>query len=197
MTGLDKIVDQIINEANNSANEILEKARSEAEEVKQQAAEEAQAQCETILHQSDAQIAGYRERMKSSADLKRRTAVLEAKQTIISQTIDKAYETFCAKSDDQYFNTIREMIGKFALADSGVIFFSAKDLARMPEGFAAEMNEIASKKGGSLTLSSEPRHLEGGFILDYGGIEENCSFEALFNSKRDELQDKVQKVLFS
>lgn len=197
MTGLDKIVDQIIDEANNSAKEILEKAGSEAEEMKRKASEEAEAECEAIRRQSEVQTAGYRERMKSSADLKRRTAVLEAKQNIISQTIDKAYETFCNKTDAEYFNTIREMLEKFALADNGEIFFSAADLAKMPEGFAAELNEIAAKKGGSLTLSKEPRNLEGGFILAYGGIEENCSFEALFNSKRDELQDKVQKVLFS
>lgn len=197
MTGLDKIVDQIIDEANSSANEILEKARSAAEETKQKAAEEADALCNAIGRQSEAQIAGYRERMASSADLKRRTAILEAKQNIISQTIDKAYETFCNKTDDEYFKTIKEMLAKFALPENGEIFFSAKDLAKMPEGFEAELQAIAAKNGGYLSLSEEPRHLEGGFILAYGGIEENCSFEALFNSKRDELQDKVQRVLFS
>ena len=36
-----------------------------------------------------------------------------------------------------------------------------------------------------------------GFILIYGGIEENCSIDAMFAEKRDELLDQVRKILFA
>ena len=62
----------------------------------------------------------------------------------------------------------------------------------MPEGFRAEIARMAAEnKGGSLTVSGETRRMEGGFVLVYGGVEENCSFRALFDSRKDELQDKV------
>ena len=74
--------------------------------------------------------------------------------------------------------------------------FSEKDLGRMPEGFRAEIARAAKEKGGSLTVSGETRRMEGGFVLVYGGVEENCSFRALFDSRKDELQDKVNRLLF-
>ncbi len=44
---------------------------------------------------------------------------------------------------------------------------------------------------------SEARNIDNGFILAYGGIEENCSIEAMFAEKRDELRDQVRKILFA
>ena len=39
--------------------------------------------------------------------------------------------------------------------------------------------------------------INGGFVLTYGGIEENCSIDALFDAAHEVLQDKVQEILFS
>ena len=32
--------------------------------------------------------------------------------------------------------------------------------------------------------------IEGGFVLAYGGIEENCTLRAMFDAKRDELSGR-------
>ncbi|MEE0784775.1 MAG: hypothetical protein U0M10_02385, partial [Oscillospiraceae bacterium] len=71
------------------------------------------------------------------------------------------------------------------------------DLDRMPENFAARLNAIAQEKGGALTLAPAGRVVGGGFILVYGGIEENCTFPALFEARKEELQDLVHKQLFA
>lgn len=197
MTGLDKIINQILDEANNSASAILEEAREKAEEIMAAAALEADKAEKDIQEKSASALKSFQERMVSSSDLKRRTAILQAKQEIIASVMAKSYDTFLNKEDAQYFAIIEKMISKFALAQEGTIYFSPKDMARMPQGFEAVIQKIAADKGGSLTLSRETRNLEGGFVLAYGGIEENCSFKALFDSKRDELQDKIQAVLFS
>ena len=42
----------------------------------------------------------------------------------------------------------------------------------------------------------EPRPIEDGFVLVYGGIEENCTFRALMDAKKDQLQDTVNQILF-
>lgn len=197
MTGLDKMVNQILDEAKNSANAKIEDANSQAEALKAKALEEAQSLVAEISGQSDTDIANYKERVKSGADLKRRTAVLTAKQELISQVIDKAYAKFCAKDGDDYFRTLKEMLEKFAQPLEGEIYFSSEDLNRLPAGFAEEAAKIAESKGGKLTVAKEGKNIEKGFVLAYGGIEENCSFKAMFDAKRDELQDQVQKILFS
>ena len=45
-------------------------------------------------------------------------------------------------------------------------------------------------------VSKEPKDMDGGFVLVYGGIEENCTIRAMFHTNQDELSDVVQKVLF-
>ncbi len=198
MTGLDKIINQILDEANNSANEKLEEAKAKAKEITDAAEAEAKALEEEISKKSEVEIANYRDRVESSADLKRRTAVLEAKQEVIAQTMEKAYKKFCSKSDEEYFSTLKEMLKKFALPQEGEVYFSDKDLKKMPSGFEEEIGKIAKGKGGSLKVSKENRDVEGGgFVLAYGGVEENCSFRALFDSKKDDLQDEIQKILFA
>lgn len=196
MAGLDKIVNQILEEANNSAESKVQAAREEAEAVLAKAREEAAKETEKIAAKAGTDVKNLEDRMKSSADLSRRTAILQTKQEMISNVIAKAYDAFCSKTDAEYFETIKGMLKKFVLAEEGEIIFSGRDIERMPAGFEGELERIASEKGGKLTLSKENRQMEGGFVLVYGGIEENCTFKALFDSQRDELQDKVQKVLF-
>lgn len=196
MTGLDKIINQILDEANNSAKETLEEAREKAEEIMSQAREEAGKKTEEILRKSEEAVKNHRERAVSSSDLMRRTALLEAKQEVISQVLAKAYERVVSQEESRYFEMVKEMLGKFALAQKGEIYFSQKDLDRLPSGFEKEIGRIAGENGGTLTLSKEAKKIDGGFILAYGGIEENCSIKALFDSRKEELQDRVQKVLF-
>ena len=189
MTGLDKIINQILDEANNSANEKLEEAKAKAKEIMDKAEAEAKAIEEEISKKSE---------VESSADLKSRTAILEAKQEVIAETMEKAYEKFCSKSDGEYFSTLKNMLEKFVLPQDGEVYFSGEDLKKMPSGFEEEIGKIAKEKGGSLTVSKESREVKGGgFILAYGGVEENCSFRALFDSRKDDLQDQIQKVLFA
>ena len=39
--------------------------------------------------------------------------------------------------------------------------------------------------------------IDGGFILKYGGIEQNLSVDAIFEEKKDQMQDLAGKILFS
>ena len=41
------------------------------------------------------------------------------------------------------------------------------------------------------------RRIIDSFVLIYGGIEENCTFPALFDAKREQLQDLVHRLLFA
>lgn len=197
MTGLEKMQSQILDEARRSAEEILEQAKSQAREIKEEAERAAQEKSSRILEKSGTEVRNTEERSVSSCDLLRRQVLLEAKQAIIARILDRAYHTLIEADEDAYFRIIKEMLGKYAAAQAGEVCFSEKDLDRMPEGFEKEIQEIAKKKGGTLILSKEPRKISGGFVLVYGGIEENCSFQAMFHSRKDELADEVHKILFS
>lgn len=197
MAGLEKIMSQILEEANGEASEIVNKAQEEANAILAKADAECKKMEDESVEKEKARQLAHEERLKSSAQLKKRQAVLLAKQQIISDMLERAYEALLQQDTESYFVLIKKMLEKFTLAKAGQIYFSDKDLKRMPSGFEAEIEKIASEKDGSLTLVKEAKAIDGGFILVYGGIEENCSFKALLNEKKEELADKVQRLLFA
>lgn len=196
MSGLDKIKSQILDEANHSAEAMIAEAKKKAEQIVCEAREEAEAEVSKISLKSQEASATYAERMKSAEDMRRKQAILQAKQDVIAQVLQEAYEKVCAQSDAAYFDMIGKMLEKYVQPGEGVISFNEKDLKRMPKGFEAEIEKAAQAKGGSLTLSAQAKEMDGGFVLVYGGIEENCTIRAMFEAKRDELSDKVHEVLF-
>lgn len=197
MSGLEKMKSQILDEANHSAEEHLAKAKTEAEAILNTAKAEAEAESQKISQKSEAEVQAYAERIKSSCDMNRKKALLQAKQEIIGDVLAQAYDRVLNLDDDAYFDMIRKILAQYVQPGSGSIYFSKKDLARMPEGFETEIQETAKRKGGTLTLSREPKEMTGGFILVYGGIEENCTMKAMFDSRRDELSDHVHELLFA
>ena len=197
MAGLDKMMSQILDDASREANEITKRSQEEADAIIAQAKEEC-VRMEEVSKEKQANLKkSQEERIASSAQLKKRQTILLAKQQIISEMIESAYKELLSLSDSEYFVMVEKMLQKFVLAKAGQIYFSEKDLNRMPSGFEAKIEEIASKNGGSLTLVKEAKEVDGGFILIYGGVEENCTFRALLNAKRDDLADKVQRLLFA
>ena len=123
--------------------------------------------------------------------------MLRAKQAIIEEVIQEACVTLKTQKDDDYFKMIEKLIEIYALPEEGEIYFSEADRKRMPAGFEDKISDAAKVKGGSLKLMEASRPIEDGFILVYGGIEENCTLKAILNAKKDQLQDQVNRILFS
>ncbi len=197
MTGLEKITDQIQEEAKASAAGRLEAAQKEADVILAEAKDACAAMEAEAAEKNAAMKVNYEGRVKSSAEQQRRTALLRAKQEIIAEVIEEAYVTLKQKDVQSYFLTMEKILKTYALAEAGEIYFSAEDLARMPGDFEKKIAAAAKEKGGSLVLKKEPKAIADGFVLAYGGVEENCTLKALFDAKKDELQDKVNAILFS
>ena len=197
MTGLDKMKSQILDEAKAAAEGKIAEAKAQAEETIRNAKEDAAKQTESILYKSKNDVSNYQERLESSIDLQKRTKILAAKQEVIAGVLEKARAKVEAMEAGEYFSMLLKMVEKYALAQDGEICLCAADLARLPEGFEAEVSRIAKEKGGSLKLSGEGKQIKNGFILVYGGVEENCTINAMFDAKKDELSDIVHRLVFS
>ena len=135
-------------------------------------------------------------RAKSSSELKKRQAILAAKQSIIGNMLDKAYDAMVALPDEEYFQVIVKCLEKSVQPKSGEICFSGKDRKRLTPQTEKQIEQIAAAHGGSLKVSNGNCDIDGGFILIYGGIEENCSFRAMLDANREHLADKVNELLF-
>lgn len=197
MTGLEKILKAIEADADKNANEIIEKANREEQEILAAAKQETVKKCSDIAVKSEMDRKAVISRAESAAALLEKKIILDAKQQMISNVISKARKSLTDLPDGEYFQIILRMVKKYAHNKPGNILFSAADKKRLPSDFDALLKTaLAEKAGASLTVSSETVSLEGGFILKYGDIEENCSFDAIFSSAKEDLQDKVNTLLF-
>ena len=196
MTGLEKILIEIEDEAKNAAAATVKVAQQDADALIAKAKVQGEEKSIAISKQSEADVSDYLSRAKSAAALQKRKSILNAKQEMINAVIEKAQDTILHLSDKEYFDTILKMIEKHALAQDGEIAFSPVDLKRMPSCFEAQINKAISKKNATLKVSKDTKNINGGFVLIYGGVEENCSIDALFDAAHETLQDKVHEILF-
>lgn len=197
MTGLEKIIKAIEAEAHSSANRILTEAKEEADKILSLAKEEAKQAVANIAEKPVSEVKAIINRAESGARLIKRQMILDAKQQMINDIILIAKEKLTSLPDTDYFDTILQILKKHAHKMPGVIKFSQADLERLPKQFEKSINTaIKGIENASLTISQDSAQLDGGFILVYGDIEENCSFDALLDEAKEELQDKVNAFLF-
>lgn len=196
MTGLEKMKSQILEEAKANADGQIAEAKAQAERILEEAKAETLKSVESISQKSKIDVANYQDRVKSALDLQKRNKILQAKQDLIHEILDKAYEKLEHMETGEYFEIILKLVEKYALAQDGMICFGKADLERMPEGFREKVKQAAAAKGGALSLSEEGRNIKNGFVLVYGGIEENCTLRAIFDAKKDEMADQIHRLLF-
>lgn len=196
MTGIDKIAAEIEESGRAAAAEALANARREAEAFSASEAARGEAERTAAAQETDARCRSIAERAASGAALRERRAVLAEKQRLLGETLERARQAALALPDDDYFALLLRMAKRYALGKSGEAAFSACDQKRMPKDFPAKLDAAAKELGGSLTVSKEPCDIDGGFVLLYGGMEENCSLTALFDANREDFLDAARAALF-
>ena len=197
MTGLEKMKSRILEEARSSAEVKIQDAQRQAQELLDEKKGQAERAAAAILAKARADAEGLKEKAVSASDLERRTKLLSARQEIIGEVLAEAYRKIKDMDAAAYFGLVEKLLDHYVLPQEGEIHFSPADAQRMPAGFEAKIQEAARAKGGAHTLAEGDALVPDGFVLVYGGVEENCTFKAIFETRRDEMSDRVQKRLFS
>ena len=196
MAGIDGITGDILAAARQEAGEIIKIAEQEASQVKEKAEADAKQLFDGIIEAARAKAQAEHDRAASQASLNRRQTLLAAKQQIIGKIIEDAKASLAEQDDSAYFDMTAKLIRKAAWPQDGTIVFGKNDLKRITPEFEALILDAAKQAGGTLKISSEPADIKDGFILKYGGIEENCTLDAIFASMADTLTDKVNGTLW-
>ncbi len=195
MAGLDKIIKEIADEASAEAKSTLDNARSEADGVLADARSEADA----IREKSEKAAKQHRNEMEQSRNsalaLQKRQRLLETKQALLSETLDRAREELYALPPELYFTLLMKLAAQVAEEGEGEMMLCEKDTARLPGDFEAKL-AANLPNGSTIRLSKETRPVDGGFVLKYGDVEANCSFAAIFDARREEFADIVSPILF-
>ena len=195
MTGLEKILSQIEYESDNRCRELTDKANEKAEKMLKDAEDEAARNAAELQRQTEKKLEVLGQSAASSAQLASSRAILKAKLEIIDDTLERSLEVIKALPKKEYFEILKELILKNARKGEGVLHMSKADTEKMPVNFTDSINN-AFKKGYKLVLG-DSTDIDSGFILTYGDIDINCSFDAIAAEKRDELRDALNVLLFN
>ena len=193
MSGIDKIIQQIETDTSQYCDSVTGQAQKKADAIISTANKEAEQIAATGREKTAARVADIKKRGDSAAELEEKRVMLYTKQQIISTMLCDGLQAAKDLPEAEYFSLIINMVAKYSLPEDGVIFFGEKDNRRLPAGFTDELNQAA--KGG-ITLSPDFAPIDAGFILKYGGIEQNCSFDAIFAGEAENLSDKAGRLLF-
>lgn len=191
----------------NGEEKILNRIKSDCDDNIQAIEQEAQAECDKILNNAKKQIeenskvnssktlskiAQINAGSKSKAELEIRNAILMKRRYEIDKTVDMVYNYLVNLEDKDYFDALYKLAAQLKGME-GVIYLNDKDLNRIPADFEQQIN----KTGLKAALSKDTLNIDGGFILKNGDIEENMSFSAIISSKRDEIEDLINRELFA
>lgn len=146
-------------------------------------------------------------KLKASAELEYRTAcssaetaskrdILAFRSECIEKAVERAAEKLDILPDEEYFSLLIGLIGRYRRGGSGELQLGQRDLDRLPSDFEQRLAEL-SDKDSVITLSREAVSIRSGFVLKYGNISENCSFDSILEAERDDVRDTAASILFA
>jgi len=199
MTGTEKIKAKILADAEEKARQIEEQARQEARDITDRALKEAEIKRMEILRKAEAEGEEAYRRLISYAGFGVKKEILKTKQDMVEEAFTKAIQKITGLPDNEYQEMLEIMIAGAASDGTGEILLSDRDRKRVDGNFADNINRRlkAAGKNGKVALSGEIIQTVGGFVLRYGEMEINGTFEIVLDMLRPQIENEVVNILFS
>ncbi len=196
MTGLNKIIEKIAQDSAAKCDGIIFNAQNEATKIKEAALELANEEKEAVIADANKEAKVIVDTAESGSELENKKMILATKVDIINKTIEEAERKLANMPDDEYFAAVYALVKKYSQAAEGEMLLSSNDLGRLPKDFESKVNEGLAD-GAKVTVSKTPSNISQGFILVYGDIEINCTFDALIDDARDDIKDELYSIIFA
>ena len=189
MSGLDKIIARLERDCADECDNIEMHAQADAAALLENAARESRTEADRILSDARRQAELIAKKAESAALANDRRMLLEARVALIDETVAAAVKKLRALDASSYFGVLERLAAKYRTGAPGTLYLSEADLARKPAGFLSAFPEI--------TVAETPGTLADGFLLKYGDIEINCSFDAMRSAALDDLKAIAAENLFA
>lgn len=197
MTGIEKIISKIEQDSIKKCESITLQAQKLAKEMNAQAEAEAAKLVNEAEEESKLKANDMIRMAQSAAQQKANQIILGARVEAIKEALATGTKALKNMSADDYFNSLAALVIKHASKGHGEMRFSENDLKRLPESFESDLNKALEGKGSTVSISMQPAAISDGFILVYGDVEMNCTFDALLESSSDELKEKIAQLFFN
>lgn len=198
MKGTEKIIAHIRADGDAEAKKIIDAASKQAEEKRAESFKAALSEYEKLMQAGNAECEDILSGNRRIAEMEAKKSVLSVKQEMISAAFDAAREEIVNMPRDKYTQFLARMAAEAATSGMEEIVLNARDKAEVGKSVCKAANELLSAKGtpGKLTVSEDTADISGGVIVRFGGIETNCSIDALIRQRRSGLSTEVAAALF-
>ena len=198
MNGIDRITDRIEADAREQAKAIIAEAEAKCAEIRKENEKKAQERYLQLIRNGTKDCESGLERRKSAAEMDAKKSVLALKQDCVAEAFDMAKRRLADMPEDSYVGFLASLAASAAADGSGEIVLSARDRERCGKAVLERANAALAAKGltPALTLAADSREIRGGLILRQGGVEVNCSIEALVEALKGPMTADVARTLF-
>lgn len=194
MTGLEKIIQSIDEIGQTAAAEILRQAQAETAEIQSRSDQAVQRYEQAEAQKLAEDVARMSESGRVAVMAESRREILGFKGRKIGEVLDALQAHLVNLPTEENFSLLLSLIEKNAGEGACVLHFSQKDQERLPEDFEKQIHARCPAFSFEIGKAAD---ISGGVILQYGDIEQNCSFEAIIEENADQLKDIISETLFS
>jgi len=198
MAGVEKINQKILKDAQTQADEIIARAREEAKAFLEEEKKKADEKKNQVIAEAEAKAEEMKRRMLSTEALEVRKENLRAKQELLDEVFDKVIEALTNLPGDLYENLLMDMAVRAGMPGDSTLILSRNGREKLSKDFAGKLIKKLADKGikANIKISDEDMDISGGFILKFGDMEINNTFDALVRSQRDQYEPQVVQILF-
>lgn len=197
MTGVEKLTQYIMDEANAEIKDIIFQTKEKMNSAEQETGLAIEHETKKIMESAKKLGEERKKRMIAVYGLELRKEVLKVKREILDEAYRKALEGLSAMKRDEYQSVIEKLILKVLITGNETVVISNNE-KYIDSGFIDGINKKleTAGKNGSLVLCREKAEFSGGFILKEGGLIIDCSFEMILKEFRDSTETEVARILF-
>ena len=197
MAGAEKLIEKILSDAQHDAEATWADAEAKKQAVRDKALRDIERRKAEIEQQASESITENQKRLAAVYDLEYRKQILAAKQEMMQKARDFALEKLRSLDDASYIALMKRRLIECASSGTGAIAIAPND-SRLDAAFLADVNATLKKSvgRGEVTLLSERRDIDGGFVYLNGGMEIDVSLEALLGEAWQQAETQVAAALF-
>lgn len=197
MNGIDKIIERILQKAEQESGQILSEASAEAGNVYDSLKARGDLEAAEIVSRGKEQAERYIERAKSAAARDASRMLLQTKQLLIDNAFHRARELLIGLPEDEYTDLLASLASKAITSGDEQLILGRSDMSRA-ELIKDKVNKLASGRGlpAHITVMPQPGSFEGGLIVRKGNVDTNCTFDTIIRTLRESMTGEVASVLF-
>jgi len=182
MSNLDKLVAEILQQAQKEANRMLTKAKTENSEFSEKENKKIQKEVDAINDKAQEEAQALKERVISNANLKSRDMILQAKEELADDILEKVLERLKNIDTKKYLKFVENILKNLNLSKNAEVMVSKNMKLALGDKI--------------LDYKISDQTVESGCSIKDGNLIYNNEFSNLIDFNREELEREILNKIF-